>query len=299
VLNIIAIKTKDKVFISDNIEGKGYFNSALGDKLFDGEKSYPSYVSGWYWTPKIPQTVERIIAPLRINKRYELREQYPVTDVTPKVIDTDYIDEDSEFYNVRGLYELKYDLTEESKEDVEFQITILDEIDNFEPVKSEFQIKYNLIDMLKTHPILLPTKPCKLTCEESYKIIRQYIKENINLKCAKITSDYDFCFTVKKNIELAESIPYQVDEANEYNYGRKRKPKMVTRYRKYRDIEIYNVAPKSYQSYNIVKPFEGKSYEDMIENMNKFLEELIEEINRPYIDCPHCNGMGVIIKTEK
>jgi hypothetical protein len=30
--------------------------------------------------------------------------------------------------------------------------------------------------------------------------------------------------------------------------------------------------------------------------MNKYLEDLINYINHPLEDCPHCNGMGVIFK---
>lgn len=286
-LNIIAIKTKDKVYISDNIKGKSYFSSQLTNKYFDGELPIPSYVEGWFSIKSIPQKIETIVPAQKINKRYELREQYPVSDVTPKVIEINYIDEDSEYYNIRGLYELKYDLTEETKEEIEFKITILDEIENFEPTKEEFKIEYYLIDKLKTHPILLHTKPCKLTNEESYKIIRDYIKQNINYTYASITSDYNFCFTVKKRIKLANDLPYQVDVG-------KRKPKYETRYRKFNEITIFEVAPKSYQSYTVVTPFEGKNYEDLKKNIDDYLMKLINFINEPVVECSHCNGTGVI-----
>lgn len=287
-LNIVAIKTKNNVYISDNIKGEGYFNTKLRDKLFDGEKISETYVKDWFVLSKIPQKIERIVPAQRINQRYELREQFTPTDMTPKIINQSYIDEDDEYYNVRGLYELKYDLTEESKEEVPFKITILDEIENFQPIKEEFKLQYNLIDRLQTHPILLPTKPCSLSNEESYKIIRNYIKQHINYEYASITSDYDFCFTVKKKIKLAETETWQI------NKGTEKRPRYETKYRKYNEIEIFNVAPKAYQSYNIVKPFTGKDYDDLKNNIDKYLKELITFINEPVVECEHCKGTGVI-----
>ena len=43
---------------------------------------------------------------------------------------------------------------------------------------------------------------CRLTSQESFDIIRWYIKRNIDPKAAEMTSDYDFCLTVKKLIPL-------------------------------------------------------------------------------------------------
>ena len=44
-------------------------------------------------------------------------------------------------------------------------------------------------------------RPCKLTSKKQmYSIVRNWIKTNINPKCAEITNDYDFCFTVKRKL---------------------------------------------------------------------------------------------------
>lgn len=292
-LNIIVIKTRDKIYISDNIKGESYFHTKLNNLLFDGLKAEESYVKDWFVLSKVPKKVERIISPQRINLRYELREQFTPTEMTPKVICESYIDEDSKFYNIRGLYELKYDLTEETTEEIPFKITILDELENFQPIKEEFKIQYNLIDRLQTHPILLPTKPCSLSCEESYKIIREYVKRHINSEYATITSDYNFCFTVKKRIKLAETETWWV------NRGTEKRPKYEQRYKKYNEIEIFNVAPKPYNNYNVVKPFTGKNYEDLKKNINEYLSKLINFINEPAVECEYCKGTGVVLDKLK
>jgi hypothetical protein len=70
---------------------------------------------------------------------------------------------------------------------------------------------------------------------------------------------------------------------------------METRYRLNRRVQVFEMAPKPYQKYTVIKPFEGTSYENMMESVETYLSDLIEEINKPLVDCPNCNGMGVII----
>ena len=292
ILKLIAIKTKDKVFVSDNVESKSYFSSTVGNLLFDGSKPKSTFVSHWYELSQMPKEIQRIIAPQRLNQRYELMEGYPVTEATPQIIYESYIDDESEYYDVRGLYQQKYELTEETFEPVEFEVVILDEINGFVPVNPKFDLHYGLLDKLQVHPVLLPTKPCSLSAAESYKIIRQYVKENIDPKVAEITSDYDFCFTVKKKVRLANEEQYRVDISS----PRAKKPKYETRYRKYRSVEIYEVAPKAYQSYPIVTPFIGKDYNDLQKNIEEFLSDLMKDINEPVVECSCCGGTGVIFK---
>ena len=199
-----------------------------------------------------------------------------------------------------SLYEYKYDLTEEKREDVEFSIEIIATIDDFKIEKKKYKsYPVSILDEITTRPLLLDTKPCKLSCSETYKIIREYIKTNIDHNWATIHSDYDFCFSVEKLIVLDEPEKYSVD-INNMNFfsNRKRKPKYETRYRKYRNIKIFEMAPSSYQSYPVVKPFVGENYDDLVKNIEEYLSKLMPKINEPLIDCPHCKGAGVILEEE-
>src|SRR5690606_8446244 len=215
------------------------------------------------------------------------------TELTPKVINLVYIDEDSEFYEVKGLYDFKYETEEAGFEEIPFEVNVAEEVDGeFEIVRMEHEPKYSLLDRITTHPILLPTKPCHLTNEQSYRIIRNHVKANINPKYARITSDYDFCFTVKKIIDLYMPHEYTVNINQHYP---RRKPKYEKRYNRTREETVYEVAPKSYQDYTVVEPFSGKDYEDLKRNIDAFLHNLMEMINEPVVECECCKGRGVVL----
>jgi hypothetical protein len=293
ILKLVAIKTKNKILISDNINGESYFHTKLSNYLYDGEKPNKTYHKDWFEFKTIPTKIEKQLPARKINQRYELKNGFQETDLTPKVINKSYIDEDSDFYEVKGLYDFKYETEEAGFESIPFEITIAEEIDGeFEIVKMEHTPKYNLLDRITTHPVLLQTKPCYLTNEESYKIIRNHVKVNINPKYAKITSDYDFCFTVEKVIELHKTYEYTVNV--NANYSR-RKPKYEKRYNITRTVRVYQVAPKTYDGYPIVEPFSGKDYDDLKKNIDEFLHNLMEMINEPVVECEHCKGRGVIL----
>jgi hypothetical protein len=269
----------------------------LSKYLFDGNPCTPTHDKYWFLIDSMPEKIEKWIPGRNINIRYELKDEFPETATTPRIINTSYIDEDNNYYNVSALYERKYESLPEEYVEVDFEINILDADDDYRPVTIQYPIENTILDRITTHPALLHNKPCKLSREETYKIIRAYVKQNIDKNWAKITSDYDFCFTVKKIIALDEPEGYTVDVANINNFGgRKRKPRIQERYRKDRELTIFEMAPKSYQSYPVVEPFSGVTYEDMVKNINTYLEDLIENINAPLVDCKHCHGLGVLLK---
>jgi hypothetical protein len=299
-LKLVIIQSTSGIYISDNVLGDNYFTSKLQGYKFDGTDAEKTYVKDWFKINAIPIKIERNLPEKRINIRYELKEGYPESELTPKVINVSYIDEDDQYYRVVLLYDVKYDLEPSRYENVEFEIILLDADANFKPVATQYAINSNFMDKLTVHPILLPMLPCSLSVDQTYKIIREYVKAHVDLEWAKITSDYDFCFTVKKLVYLDEPESYSVDVANINNWGsRKRKSRLETRYRKYREVEIFQMAPKPYQNYTVIKPFSGDNYADMIEKINKYLGNLITEINEPLVDCPHCHGTGVTLNNKK
>ncbi|WP_249074010.1 hypothetical protein [Lysinibacillus sp. BPa_S21] len=285
------ITSNSNNYISDNVNNEGYFYTKLSNLLFDGKNLENTYDNNWFKIDSIPTKIEKVKPKTKINQRYELKEGYPESELTPKVVNCS--DFDDNYDEVRGLYTFKYDEVEEGFEDVEFEVNVIEEVDGeFEMKQLQYTPKYNFLDKIQTHPKLLPLKPCKLSNEQSYKIIRDFVKNNINSKYAAITSDYYFCFTVKKKIELYEPRQYQVDINSGY---KRRKPKYETRYQRSREVTVFEVAPKPYQSYTIVTPFEGASYEDLLVNIDTYLNDLITKINEPLIECECCKGTGVII----
>jgi len=297
MLQIIAIKTKDKVFISDDISGEitkeryGSGRTYLDGYVFDDKRANKSFNSAWLIIDSVPTSVKKIIEPQRINNRYELREQFKSLNL-PLVVEK-FSDELEE---ARGMYENKYDMSEETFEPVEFQINIIEELDSFEITKKEFDLKFDLLDNLNTHPILRKNKPCKLSAQETYRIIRNHVKENIDGSVADITSDYDFCFTVKKRVFFKQKAESHAV------YGKGRNRNKILRYEKrYKDFEKYEIfecAPQPYNSYSVVTPFSGKNEDDLKKNIENYLKDLMEYINEPICECEHCGGKG-FIKIER
>jgi len=60
--------------------------------------------------------------------------------------------------------------------------------------------------------------------------------------------------------------------------------------------EDKRIIKKLQASIQHIKEFEGNNIEDSHQNIEKYLKELMAHINKPIKDCPHCKGMGVLIK---
>ncbi|MEC4565449.1 hypothetical protein L8C07_05785 [Paenibacillus sp. CMAA1739] len=284
-LKLIVIKTKDKVYISDNIENNSYHSTKIKSLIFDNADPVSTFRKDWFEVKEVPMLIQKKLPGERINSRYELKEAHYSTGL-PKVLRSSDFSEEGQYESVYGLYELKYELTEPKLTEVEFELNVIIEDSNFEIIRSDYNLQHSVLDQIITHPVLLSTRPCTLSRQESYNIVRKYIKENIDPRWATITSDYDFCFAVSKNIEH-EPEEYRV------NVG-KRKPKYETRYTRTRTVKVYEVSPKPHDRYPVIEPFAGKDEEDLKMNIQKFLDELMEVINRPLIECEHCKGYGVI-----
>ena len=293
-LKILAIKTKDVVYITDANENS-YNKSIFTYYKIDGKKPKEGYLKDWYEISKIPTKITKKVSGTDINKRYELKEGYPESELTPKLLEYPFPDEYEAIY---GLYTYKSDKTEDTEQEIDFEISIIDETDDFKLIKEDYSVAHTFMDKLKYNPVQLPYRPCSISGEQAYNIIRKYVKEHIDGRYARVSSDYDFHFEVEKYITLNEPLEYQVNINQCYP---RRKAKYETRYQKCRSVKVLNIKSKnSDRSYGddctIPQPFVGETYEKLIENMNKYLEDLINYINKPLEDCPHCKGMGVIFK---
>jgi hypothetical protein len=216
-----------------------------------------------------------------------------------------------------SLYEYKEDKQDDKYEDVDLSIDVIAEVDiipekvlfgyeykntNFwssgSGVITQDDVNYKIIDKIIFPKPLLQSRPCFLTSKQTYAIVRQYVKQHINLEVAKITSDYDFCFTVKKIIPLSEPEKVTVD----VNFGhnlfskRKRKPKYKTQLKSKRSVEIFEMThdEQNYEGYTPIKGFKAENTELLKQYIDEYCQELIKFINEPFIDCPHCKGLGVV-----
>jgi len=332
-LKLMAIKTDNGYYITDNINDDKYYGTEIKELMFDGEEAKPTFYKGWFLIKEIPKEVGREKHKPYINERFELsdpktflkfKKVYNAKDV---VIEKECADNDykrkytKEFEKIVGLYEYKYEMGEMIYEPIEFEFEVLAEmkqIPDREPFEYEvFRTKWehkgttifdnysengnvvihNILDKIVIPPILLHTKPCETSSHVAYKIIRFFVKQHIDPDVAVITSDYDFCFTVEKIIKLAENEEYTIDK----NMFKKRaKPKYVTRYRNNRKVKIFEMtySPYCYEEYTPIKGFQGKNEKDLKNNVDKYLKDLITKINEPLVECSHCKGLGVILQEK-
>jgi hypothetical protein len=298
----------------------------LANLFFDGVKAEPSCKKDWYKLDKLPTTISKLGYVTRTNYRYELKDT--VTFNLPKVYNRDEfarLNEEgdwvarSAFEDVFSLYKEVYDIVPAQLEKVKFYLDVIAKYncDLIEPndissfsyscfIDGSFNrtitkdnttkithcnVEYLLVNELTIPNLYIDNTPCCLSVKASYNIIRFYIKQNIDNTWATLT-DYDFCLTVEKNINLQETETYHLLE-NVFSKSKK-KPKSITKYRNKRKVTIYECCPSLRDGYTVVTPFKGNNLQDLKNNIDTYLTNLITEINKPLIDCPHCKGLGVI-----
>jgi len=318
-MKIAAIKTKKGYYITDNLDDKKYFNSLLGILFFDGEKPRATFLKNWCFVPSQPQKLERLISQPSINHRFELIDESMVSDKLPLGFQSnDVLTEEGEwataYKHLKSLYKFVMDEQPDILEDVEFVFEVvleLDEIQRFNgfsyPIQktryaheglvdiTQQHVQYQLLDKILFPSIVLPSRPCQLTSEQSYKIVRQYIKQHINLEVAQISSDYNFCFAVEKLVMLQEPYTSQTEVLNARGKSYRKKC-YRERYVRTRAVKVFEMtwSPENYRNYTPIQPFQGEDWEDLEAKIDEYCKELIDLINTPLKECPHCNGMGVM-----
>jgi len=288
---------------------------------FDGKLSKETHNDIWSFIEKRPKKIQSDVSQPNINYRYELLDEEMESEKIPLVLIRgevmEYDDDDcdwtwksdcKEYAKYYSLYKLVSDEQPDIKVNVEFTIVEEVEVSGYKktkkfsfptatigynkssrPITNE-SVKSQLIDEIMFPDVVMHMRPSRLTPTQSYSIVRKHIQDNIDPKYATITSDHDFCFTVKKKIDLYEHEEYTVDLNLMKRTKRKR---LETRYRKTREVAIYETSPEGYSKYPTIKGFEGKDDDDLVKNIKRFLKDLMKVINEPVVDCPHCKGRGV------
>jgi len=308
ILKINAIKTDNGYYINQITES--YNSSYIQNYFYDGEKPKKTYLDKWYLISSSPKKIEKTVNQPNINYRYELIDK-KLSSTFPEVIlreefcynnnsgDGWIIKE--EWRDKQSLYSAKSDKQEPKLESMKFEFNVILEIDNIKgysglsyPVKSKTKYKVNITDKNVVHQIIdkivfpepvLTSKPSKLTSKDTYDIVREHVKRNIDNKVADISSDFDFCFTVKKGIITNE---VGIDKKVKTNI----KKGNITK----KDITVFEMTSSAdnYKGYTVINGFKGKDHEDLKKNIDNYLKNLMEIINAPIIECAHCNGVGAI-----
>lgn len=313
---LLCIKTDKGCYISDCFVTSGYdydyHDTKIADLLFNGKKATKTYCKNWYYIEDFPSLIQIERTGSRINERYELNDVSLASEKLPVVIPYESKDD----YNsnlIDTLYSYAYDRKPSYLEEVPYDIQIVCEIDNYNfPPNINYKgihkwnysdsqytitnadVLHQMLDKIIFPEVLLPERPCKLTSKQMYDITRQYILEHINNSVAKITSNYDFCFDVVKLIPLItpENITYQ----NIFARTKRERNKIHTTIKKYNEIQIFAMThdQDNYKGYPVIPEMCANNETELKEKVDKWLEGLIELINKPLCQCPQCKGTGYI-----
>lgn len=223
-----------------------------------------------------------------------------------------------EFKHLQSLYSLKSDKQPDILVDVEFEYQTITEL-NIDEIKEPIKLSYpvqrtkwasdgltditnksvhhQLIDRIIFPEILLHDTPCELSSSQVYEIVRQHIKQYMNYDVAEITSDYNFCFTVKKKITLADPYTHQT-EIKKNNGCSYKNPRYNKRYVSIRSVEVFEMthSPENYKGYTPIQSIQANNEEELKEKVDELCKNIVNMINEPLIDCSHCKGQGVILK---
>jgi len=328
-INLKAIKTNTGFYLTDltNISDR-YTSSYLKYYLINDAKPEQSFDQSWYWVlGNEIYSIKKEIRAQEVNRRFELIDPTLQSDKIPQMfIEDNVIDRDDdcdwkdEFKHLKSLYKLKWDTLPVTFEELEFNLDIILTLDIdkiIEPEKLFYRGEYNssldgykggypLLKAEPNHPLLSKIiypqivyqyVESKYTSKQVYEILRNYIKTNIDNKVAKVTSDYNFCFTVEKIISIAEPHSWQKEILTAR--GKSYHPaKFQKRYVSDRKIKIFEMthAEENYKGYTAIPSLIAATEIELVEKMKEWCENVIKEINQPLEDCPHCNGMGVRIK---
>lgn len=260
----------------------------------------------WYVSDTLPLTVTQV----KNDRQYtdwSIKPEYAHLNL-PATVDKFEYDEDDElpseamFYTrnfteeeVRDTIELTWDLN--FKEDIEAPVlfTAVNERSWGNDKLIQISPSASVVDSLIFPDIVLPSKACALTGDQMYKIVRHHIQQNIDGRYAKITSNYDFCFTVKKQLAITpQSHTYDA------RTGRQRTPRYKTYTVTDREVDVFEMTSPSqkYKGYTVITGIKAESHSALKKKLDAMLKELMDVINEPVSSCKECEGTGVV-KPEK
>ena len=293
-LELKVIDCEDYIYVANTDRWSSY---DLSRYLFDGKHPQKTNKKEWYRLENVPKEIQQKQSPRQVNVRYELKAGYVATDLMPAIIIEEEYKSSDAYDDIINLYNRKYDEEDGGYETIEFKIDVIYKRKDFEFVSCKYPAQTGLITQIEYPEEAYQDKPCKITPDEMFELIRARVKKDLDTRYARIISDYDFHFEVKKCIESVD--PYTI--RRNINLGYKRKPKWVTDIISSKEETILNIVTSSDRGrFDAKCPPEivGENYNDLAEKVDKYLDDLMKEINKNYCECPNCKGWGVVEVTE-
>ena len=323
-MKVYAVKTKDGYFISTSpLNNYSTERESLRNKLIDGKAPSDTFHKNWVFVDHEPVKISHMVRQPRINHRYELIDKTLACDRFPAVMKREdvavYDDGEwswkEEFSPLRSLYVEVSDEQPDTETDDPFEWVVVASVDSItEPDKMGYvvaggrwasdgkdliannTVEHQVFDSIVFPSILLHERPSRLSSRDSYRIIREHVQNNIDPRAAKITSDYDFCFTVQKRVPKAKPYHYTVDVNNSIFDKRKRKPKYVEKIQSEIFLPCFEMtwSPENYKGYTPMPPFEADNETALNQYIDQYLSHLMAVINEPLTECHACCGVGYL-----
>ena len=292
------IDCENYIYIANKNSWSSY---RITNYIFDGAIPEKTNREEWYKLSKIPEKVIKKKPKRRINERYELKDGFVATDLMPSVITMEMYNTE-EYDDIMGCYTFKYDEEDDGYEEMEFTIDTIYTRKDFTFVPNTYYAETDLITQIEYPEEVYQDRPCKISSKDMLSLIRSHVKKNIDTSVATITSDYDFHFEVRRKISLANPYTIMVDANNSW-INKRRKPKWVNKMIATKEATIINFKEPGGRDYGedcVVAPsIIGENYEDLTNKVKQYLDELMEQINKKYCECPHCKGWGIIEEEKK
>lgn len=167
--------------------------------------------------------------------------------------------------------------------------------ESINPVNIKSITLFSELEQMLTPEFALHDRPCFISSKTTYDIVRAHVLENIDKSQAVVTSNYDFCFTVKKLVKVK---PYTVKRELFKSNGKSYKsPKFSKKLVEHIQVEVFEMTHnlKNYSNYTVIEGFKGDNINDLCNNIKAYLDELMEVINQPIRQCECCKGTGHIV----
>lgn len=325
-LKLTTFTTKDGLFVASQNHDYSGRSQISSNYIINGKKLTNTHHKSWFLVKgeREIKTIQQPFSSTKEPEQYVLRDstlavEGKIPNVIPYSEVDGYYDVDDvwvwrNYSNIQGLYTLKYKEIEGGLKDIEFEVVNDGTVEGSisEPLETKFKIAgkyqsdeveralkdivtYSELEKILTPEFLLHEKPCVLPSKQFFNLIRSYVKDNINKEQARVTSDYDFCFTVRKLISIK---PYEIKreqlKANGKSYHT---PKFSYAQVKNEEVTVFEITSKQdqYRGYPVLDDMKGESLQDLYDNVKTYLDILMENINKPIKQCECCQGTGYLI----
>lgn len=319
VLQIYVVESQGKFYLSDipiNTYMNRYCSETRLSKLFiNGSLPNPSFHNAWVVVDKIPEVIHHFEKQPRVNYRYHLIDESLCNDHFPLEMPQSEVqlecstDWKPELAHMRSLYTLLSDEVEPLKVNDPFEIVahikapkiIAPGVFSF-PIKPEDSwrgdkntkierrdIQHTVLSQLMFPSLIIHNSSARLSSHDSYKIIRAHVQQNIDPRVAKITSDYDFCFTV---VKILAQVPHEEMFRTIFAKRLKTTKKWITA----KEVKCFEMTwnPENYRGYTPIHGFEAENEDALAVKIDEYLDDLMAMINEPLKECSACKGLGVV-----